>query len=168
MDVRLEEHDISRRGARRYEVDCWSYVPDRPTHLLSEGAVPSRPGPTDRPPRGARRRNFWVGAVRPTDRRAQRGEENQGRNGALHCRAERGEEKSSRSGPTDRPPRGARRKFFGVGKVRPTDPLRAVVGDVRPTINFVPPNIFILGSCCQGWRKTLVGQQMVREVSSHL
>ena len=108
------------------------------THLPSEGAVPSRPGPTDRPPRGARRRKFWVGTVDrptaarsaakkilgrsgPTDRppRAAR----RGKSGSERpCTAARSaaKKKSSRSGPTDRPPRGARRKFLG-GRNGPTD-----------------------------------------------
>ena len=79
-----------------------------PSYILARGRF--RVGlvrSTDRRPRGARRRrNFGSEvAVRPTDRRAQRGEGNQCRNGPMRTAA----------------PRGARRRKNRVGLDRPTD-----------------------------------------------
>ena len=107
--------------------------------------------PTDRPTSLARGR-FRVGLVRPTDRRAERGEENFGsersdrptaarsaarkiRVGrALHCRAERGEEKIE-SVWTDRPTAAQSAAKIFWGRKGPTDRPTSGGGRGRKTNN---------------------------------
>ena len=56
------------RRTQRGGENFGSERPDRPTHPTARGLFrPGRNDPTDRPPRAARRRKFWVGTTRPTD-----------------------------------------------------------------------------------------------------
>ena len=68
------------------------------------GGAAARPRGPQRIAATGGRKKFSVGTVRPTDRRAQRGENFEGR-----------------AASTDRPLRAARRKIVRVGAVRPTD-----------------------------------------------
>ena len=76
--------------------------------LLRFFAFPTRSHPTDRPPRAARRRKFWVGTTRPTDPPSGQGLFRPGRND-----------------PTDRPTQRPGGSSDRVGRTRPTDPLNS-------------------------------------------
>ena len=126
---------------RRYEVDCWSYVPDHRPKWVGRSDLSD---PKKFPPRSARRS---VGRSRPTRfffaalRAAVQGAVPTLIFLAALCAAVG---RSDRSDPKISSPRSARRS---VGRTRPTRnrPLaREVgrsVGDAKPTINFVPPSV---------------------------